>query len=412
MFRRLFRRTRYLINQFFRRSRTINSEPLNKVSLVVIILIDIFILVNVFVGLDDISRWHISPSQTYPCYAEWQTYQNSAAERREFETVSAAVRHSNDFSLTFRETYAQAETDHLGEVSLICLQYGDYQDAINRPENRQILDRLEQKQLQIAALEQANAQIRAQYDSTLLEEIAGQPADQSINAVRAAEAKQTLDQNDQQIATLEQERARLRAELLNQPESAEFLAFLNTEATFEQIETGYERAVFWYPTVQLGLQTLFLLPLIAIALTIHRAAQRKRYGLVALISWHLLVIFLIPLVIKLFEFLQIGIIFEFLVDVVSAVLGNLLFLVSYLYILLIPLAGFGLIKFFQKIVFNPKVQAAGRVQNRRCLRCAKRLRREDACCPHCGYCQYADCHHCHQPTYKHLPHCRACGHPQ
>ncbi|OUL24651.1 hypothetical protein BV375_23765 [Nostoc sp. 106C] len=53
-------RIRRLWNQFFSKTRKINNEPLNTVSLIVIILIDIFILINVFTGLDDISRWHIA----------------------------------------------------------------------------------------------------------------------------------------------------------------------------------------------------------------------------------------------------------------------------------------------------------------------------------------------------------------
>ncbi|MHC5728420.1 MAG: hypothetical protein ACYTXY_30770, partial [Nostoc sp.] len=62
----MFARIRRLLSQFFSKSRTINNEPLNKVSLIVIILIDIFILINVFTGLDDISRWYISPTEAYP----------------------------------------------------------------------------------------------------------------------------------------------------------------------------------------------------------------------------------------------------------------------------------------------------------------------------------------------------------
>ncbi|MFM6405744.1 MAG: hypothetical protein ACKPGT_14235, partial [Microcystis sp.] len=62
----MFTKLNNLWNQFFRRSRRINDKPLNKVSLLVIIIVDIFILVNVFTGLDDISRWHLSPQQVYP----------------------------------------------------------------------------------------------------------------------------------------------------------------------------------------------------------------------------------------------------------------------------------------------------------------------------------------------------------
>jgi hypothetical protein len=64
----MFTRIRRLLSQFFNNSRTVNNEPLNKVSLIVVILVDIFILINVFTGLNNISQWHLSPYQAYPCY--------------------------------------------------------------------------------------------------------------------------------------------------------------------------------------------------------------------------------------------------------------------------------------------------------------------------------------------------------
>ena len=140
--------------------------------------------------------------------------------------------------------------------------------------------------------------------------------------------------------------------------------------------------------------------------------ERKRYGLISLISWHLLVIFFIPLILKIFEFLQIGPLFELLLDFISFLLGGLLFLISYVYILLIPLVGFAIIKFFQKFVFNAKIQAASRVQKSRCLKCAKKIRLHDSYCPHCGFYQYVECENCHHLTYKNLPYCKECGSSQ
>jgi predicted RNA-binding Zn-ribbon protein involved in translation (DUF1610 family) len=184
---------------------------------------------------------------------------------------------------------------------------------------------------------------------------------------------------------------------------------LKDSEKFSAVQKGYKQASFWYSTLQFALQSLFLIPLIVVALSVHLFAQRKRYGLMALMSWHLLAIFCIPLVLKFFEFLQLGSIFKFLFDIISALFGGLLFLISYLYIVLIPLLGFGIIKFFQKIVFNPKSQAASRAQSSRCLKCAKKIHHNDAYCPHCGYHQYIECQNCHNLTYKHLPHCKHCG---
>lgn len=405
----MFAIIRRILSQFFSNSRTINNEPLNKVSLIVIILIDIFILINVFTGLDDISRWHISPTEAYPCYSEWQNYRTKTTQDKDYEIVKLSLPDNLNNQLSFQRNYQQAEAGHLGKVSKTCLQYADYKDKINNPQKQQIIKAIDQKQAKISSLEQANRTIKAQYDSTLLEKIAGQGREQSINQVSAEKAKQRLEQNNRQISTLKQENSTLKNELLAKPESISFLAFLKDDNQFGEVDKGYQQASFWYPSIQLAFQSLFLLPLILIALSVHKFAQRRGYGLISLISWHLLVIFFIPLIVKIFEFLQLGAIFQFLFDIISALFGGLLFLINYAYILLIPIIGFGIIQFFQKFVFNVKVQAASRVQKSRCVNCAKKIRHLDTYCPHCGYYQDIECQNCHNLTYKHLPYCKHCG---
>ncbi|MBD2472136.1 hypothetical protein [Nostoc sp. FACHB-145] len=405
----MFARIRQISNQFFSKSRTINNEPLNRISLIVIILIDIFILINVFTGLDDISRWHLSPSQAYPCYSEWQNYRTQTTKDKNYEIVKQSLPLDSSNPASHTQRYEQAEADHLGKVSSTCLQYAEYKDKINNSKIQQTIKAIDKKQIQISNLKQANNQIRAQYDSTLLEKIAGQPRGQSINQVGAEKAQVQLQQNNLKISQLESEISLLKNELLTFPESVNFLAFIQKGNEFRTVEQGYQQADFWYPSIQLIFQSLFLLPLIFIALLVHQFSQRRGAGLISLISWHLLVIFFIPFILKIFEFLQIGVIFQFIFDVISAVLGRLLFLISYVYILLIPLIGFGIIKFFQKIVLNPKLQAVSRVQKSRCVNCARKIRLNDAYCPHCGYYQYVECQNCHNLTYKHLPHCKHCG---
>ena len=403
---------RRFLGRFFNNSRTINNEPLNKISLTIIVLIDIFILFNVFAGLDDISRWHISPLQAYPCYFEWKNYQTQTLTNKDYEIVRLALPPSTSNQASFQRVYQQADEEYLGNVSETCLNYASYKDRINNSENQQTIKTIEQKQVQISTFDQANRNIRVQYDSTLLEKIAGQPREQSINLIGVEKAKQELEQNSRKINTLKKEVSNLKNELVSKAENVSFLAFLKDENKFREVEKGYQQASFWYASIQLALQFLFLMPLIIIALSLHKFSQRKGYGLVSLISWHLLVIFFIPLLLKIFEFLQIGTIFRFIFDIISVLFGRLLFLINYIYILLLPLVGFGAIKFFQKIIFNTKIQAASRVQKSRCLKCAKKIWPHDTYCPHCGYYQYVECQNCHNLTYKHLPHCKQCGYLQ
>lgn len=411
-------RIRRSIRQFLTRTRTINKQPLNPASLIVLILIDIFILVNVFTGLNDISQWVLSPQQAYPCYSEWQQYRASTAPTKDFDAVRTAAAErtadpipssSPNQPKSLQDAYRQNQVGHLGSVAPVCLSLASYSDKVNTNENQKLVKSVNQKQEAIARLEGDNRNIRAQYDSALLEKIAGQSRDRSINNLGAEQAKQQIDSNNGQIAQLKQDIAKLQAELLAKPESTEFLKFLKKDADFNEVEKSYKQAAFWYPSIQLALQALFLVPLLIGAALIYQFAERKRYGLVALISWHLLIIFFIPLIIKIFEFLQVGALFRFLLDVISAIFGGLLFLVSYAYILIIPIAGFVLIKLFQRLLTKPKIQPSILVQQSRCLNCTRILKGSENYCPHCGYHQHNECHNCHQSTYKHLPYCRNCG---
>nr|WP_228060559.1 MULTISPECIES: zinc ribbon domain-containing protein [unclassified Coleofasciculus] len=380
--------------------------------MIVIILIDIFILTNVFAGLDDISRWYIDPSQAYPCYTEWENYQTNTTQDKDYEIVKSSFSNNTGDQRSFQQIYQQAEQGHLGKVSPICLNYGNYKDKINTPENQQIITTIAQKEEKVSTLEESNRTIRAQYDSTLLEKIAGQSRERSINVVGAEKAKQELDQNNRNISTFKKEISELKKQLLVKTESVGFITFLKDDSKFSAVEQAYQQASFWYPSIQLTFQFLFLVPLILIALSVHNFAQRKGYGLISLISWHLSVVFFVPLIIKIFEFLQFGTLVEFIFDIASTLFGGLIFLLSYVYILLIPLLGFGIIKFFQKIVFNTKVQAASRVQESRCIQCAKKIKLHDYYCPHCSCYQYVECESCHELTYKYLQYCKQCGHSQ
>lgn len=393
-----------LLSLFFTKSRKVNNEPINKVSLIVIIIIDIFILINVFSGLYYVSQWHLNSSQSHPCFSSWESYRQSNEIDKNYQIIKNSLALENNL----KQTYEESQKERLGKVSPFCFDYANAIAKLNQPKNQEILTQIGQKESQINSLNNINTNIRNQYDSSLLEKIAGQPRDLSINQVEAEKVKQELNQNNDSIAKLEQEITQLKNQLLNKSESIEFLVFLNSPQ-FTQLEKSYQNASFWYPTIQFIFQFLFLLPLILIALFIHRWAQKNGYGLIALMSWHLLVIFFIPLLIKIFEFLQVGIIFQFLFEFISFIFGGLLFLINYLYIFIIPLIGFGLIKFFQKVIFNPQSQISKRVEKSRCLRCAKKIQPNNLYCPHCGYGQYKECNHCHNLSYKSMPYCSYCG---
>ena len=416
-------RMRRVLSRLFDRSRTINNEPLNKMSLIVILLVDLFILTNVFTGLDDISRWHLNPTQSHPCYSEWNSYQTKTTNRTDYDVIREAISSktkdvdSYDPSgssprVDLSQKYKEDVKNKLGTISNVCFEYAGIRDKINTSKNQASVASIDRQQADIGKLESANETIKSQYDSSLLDKIAGQKRDRSINQVGAEKAKQTLEQNNAKIITLKQKNTALENSLIAKQESNAFISLLKDSNKFNLLKSSYDRASFWYPSIQFGFQFVFLLPLLLGALVVNNFAQRRGYGLIALISWHLLVIFLIPLLFKVLEFLQIGVIFNLISSIVYKLFGSLLFLISYIYIFLVPLVGFGLIKVFQEFVFNSKIQTANRVQKSQCVNCARKIRSSDIYCPHCSYYQLSECQNCHHLTYKNLPYCNQCGHSQ
>ena len=87
----MLNKLRFWFQQAFRKSRTLNNEPLNKVSLVVLIIVDLFILVNVFSGLNDIGQWYLSPEQRYPCYSQWQQFQQDQTGQKKYQIIADAI---------------------------------------------------------------------------------------------------------------------------------------------------------------------------------------------------------------------------------------------------------------------------------------------------------------------------------
>lgn len=400
------------IRRFFNKSRKINHEPINKASLIVIILVDLFILVNVFAGIDDVGRWPLSPYQAYPCHNQWTDYRDSTATDKDYTFVERAVNSpfvEGGMVVAEGTDYSRAAEDHLGSVSEICLQYEQVHNSVRSEDTLAIAKQINDQTAEIRSFESKISTIRQQYDSTLLEEIAGQTRDRSINNVEAAQARKEIESAQRAIAQRKETLDGLRAELVDTPESQAFLSLLNDDDLYSDVDSSYSRAQFFYPGIVILFQGLFLLPLFVVTLAIHRFAQRKRYGYVALISWHLLAIFSIPLIAKIFEFLNAGFILQWLSEIIYEIFGQLQFLFNYVQILLIPLVGFGIIKFFQKVVFNTKLQAANRVQKMQCVRCAKKIRKHDIHCPHCQYEQYQECANCHNLTYRHLSYCKHCG---
>ena len=388
-----------------RKSTYLQQTPLNKVSLVILIIIDIFVLSNVFIGLGSISAWPLNPSEELPCYSPYQSYHTSTNKN----TVELNVTIIQNLADPNRSSPNVKEENRLGKVSNLCTNYAKLEKEVKNPETIKLNTDINQLNDQVSALEDNIKTLKSQYESTLLEKIAKQDPKKSINQAKADEIKGKIDNLNQEIIKKRKEITAKKNQLIQHPTAVNYLKVLNDSAEYDRINKAYQSAAFWYPNKLFVLQILFLFPLIIIGYFWHSKSTAKNQGLQSLISWHLLLIFCIPLIFKFFEFIQFGNLVRVVIDVILVLVGGLQFIASYLLILIIPLIGFGLIKFMQTFIANPQVQAKNRIQLQRCINCNFKLQLGDEFCPNCGFNQYIECTNCHHKTYKFTPYCRSCG---
>ncbi|MGA1410284.1 MAG: zinc ribbon domain-containing protein [Prochlorotrichaceae cyanobacterium] len=391
-----------LSRRFVRKSTQVFQTPLNKVSLVILIIIDVFVLINVFSGLYSVSSFPLSPQETYPCYADYQTFHDSQSNLndRQFSALQGA------FS---PPAPVPSDERRLGQVDSLCQNYLNQKQAVDTPENRQLIDSISGLENNIIIQENKINELQQQYDSTLLEKIAGQDPQDSITTSSAGETRRDIEQAQGEIDRWRQEIDQTKLQLTQTPTAQAYLETLSNPTHYQTLKRSYAKARFWYPNLQFLLQVLFLVPLIGLTYAWHHHSIQSNKGLQSLLSWHLLLIFCIPLIVRAFEFLQFSNLAAVLVRTIITLVGGLWFIASYLFIFTIPLLGFGLIKLLQYFVFNPKIQAKKRIQKQRCMQCNARLYTLDPFCPHCGFNQYQECPHCHQSTYQYAPFCRVCG---
>jgi hypothetical protein len=405
----MFSSIRRSFQQFIRRSTHVNHESINKASIIILILIDIFVLFNVFNGLDNIAQSLLSPQEEIPCFLAQESYQTSS-QKGTFDFDAATIENlisTNSQSFPFLE---KSKPKRIGKASRLCEEGIRLIKNINTADNFKIKASINQDRIAISRFNQDIETLKRQYDSTLLEKIAGQAPQNSINKAAADQVKLKINEIESQILSKKQLIIETQKKLIQQPSSEAYLKLLNDTSKYNEIKTAYNSAQFWYSNKQLFFQTLFLLPLIAIAYLFNASSTKKNKAVLALVSWHLLLIFCIPLLVKFFEFIQFGNLLGIIIGQFTILLGGLRFIANYLLILIIPIAGFGLIKFLQRFVFNPKVQARNRIQNVRCINCSFKLTIGDGFCPSCGFNQFMDCPNCSQKTYKFTRFCKHCGH--
>jgi len=383
---------------------SLDSQPISKASLIIILFLDIFILFSIFDGLDKHTRQLSSPDEYIPYSCREIVINRDWNPTNRTDNLSGII-------LSYNNTFYQLEEKKKGRHP-VCAPYLDLLDQIkNNKELIALFDDRGTFDREAKVLQRDINNLKGGYDTSLLETIAKQKEGQAnVDQIKTdIQAKtNTLNTLRAQIEAAEQK--------INRNETIKLLwAKLENlqPAEREQLRSDLRTLYFWDPVKRLGMQMIFLLPLLAIFFVWNNASIRNNRGIQTLVSSHLLVVAFIPVLFKIFETVYDIIpkkLLKKLIDLLESL--KLVALWHYLVIALAIAAALLLMYIFQKKLFSRDKLMARRIEKGLCQQCGKHLPPGANACPFCGFTQFKACGSCNQPTLVYGKYCKVCGKKQ
>ncbi len=380
---------------------SLDDQPVSKAALVIIVFLDLFILVSIFDGLADHTNQLTTPAEYVPQYcrdivldSEW----NSTTRLRNVARITSAY-HDSYYMPDERE--ARKQRHPLCEPFARVLRGIKEDEGLSR--NLRATLKIEQES---AELRSELEHVKGAYDTSLLEVVAKQPRT-GISAMKTEMEQKTgsLNESVRKLALLE-------SSLAKEPRLRELFALIDNVSQGDRIRlrNDLRTANFWYPVRRLGMEMLFLAPLFAAFYLWNAKSIARHRPLQTLVSSHLLVIALIPVLFKIIELIY-DVIPKKLLRHVIELLETLKLVALWHYLLMgvSIVAGLALIYLFQKKLFSREKLMEKRISKGLCQNCHQRLPPGSRVCPFCGFGQYRICSQCNQPTHVHGKFCRECG---
>jgi hypothetical protein len=380
------------------------EEPLNKLSLTAIIILDIIILNILFAGLSDHTQQLTTLYEYMPSDAKSALIDQDWTPANRISKLEPLVLADRNNTRTRYES--PFEDQRIKLMHPAARNFFEQAKAISQNGDLHALFLSRQKTVsERDKTERAFNESKQSYDTQLLENIA-HVAEINTNATSttAQQYAQKIDRLTGEVRTIEQQ--------INAAPAVQQLwnTVCPSDAERDQIVADYKRFQFWFPLKELVWQMIFLLPIFGIFYWWGNRSVKKDNPIQTLIASHLLVIASLPIILKIIE-LVIELIpkhffknlFEFLQSL------HLMALWHYFLIFAIIAFGLGLVCFIQRKLFNKQKVMQKRLAKGHCTACNKRLPAGARSCPFCGKGQWKECPACHEQTPIGGSYCIHCG---
>ena len=380
------------------------EEPLGKLSLVIVILLDIFLLWVVCFGLDTHTSQLSSVHEYFPRECRQSLIEDRWSNANKLDRLQNIV--LNDYNNYLRRD-SFLDEDRLDKMHPDCKRYfqgikavAENQDTKNIFIERQSLQR---KRSDWRARHNISKDV---YDTQLLEKIAdskSRPGESVAESMRGG---------SREYEKINAEIVAITSAISNQQLVKDFFEQFDplNSSKRDKLISDLKKYKVFYAFKEICWQFLFLLPIFAAALFWHIRSTNKKFATQTLFSAHLLIIASIPILFKIAE-LVLDLIpntfFRALFELLEKL--HIIALWHYLLIVVSLLIAILLVYLIQKKFFNKQRVYEKRLIAGKCCLCGKRLPSGSSRCPFCGKNQMRQCPHCQSDTFLGGGCCINCG---
>lgn len=354
--------------------RLSEDEPLSPISILILVLLDIFLLIILFQGLSAQSGLLTYPDEYVPYVCQEIIIEKRWTEGNRIDKLGYIVLQHH------RSTYASGE--RMKQAHPVC---EEVIAAIDATKADDAVAQLFEERSRLMTLRNDIRDSLRKMDP----------------GIELSTSQEYLDLSNQ-ILEIEQR--------INVNKSVVYLwsvidAVITNQNVVIQALRDY-RAVF--PIYEVLFQLLFLLPLFVVFYVWYVRSARIR--LQGLISTHLLAVVSIPVfweMVRLILYIIPHQIIKKFIEFLESL--RLIAIWYYLVIALVIAISSLLIYVVQKHIFSRERVMERRIQNRNCVECGKKLPDRDRYCTLCGAAQFRICPECNGKTYISSKYCRECG---
>jgi ribosomal protein L40E len=381
-----------------------HEEPLNKLSLATIIILDLFVLTILFNGLGEHTRQLTTADEYLPVVAQSIFIQQDWTPANRISRLQPLIlADRNNARYLYESPFDEQKIKRMHPASR---EFYEQIKSLAQDKNLSGLFLTRQKTIEEREkTEEAFDKAKQSYDTQLLENIANATkSGGNVTSTTAREYAQKIERLTGDIRSTEQQ---IHA---NPAIQKLWIIISPTDTTRDRIVADFKKFQFWFPLKELAWQLLFLLPIFGVFYAWSSRSVKKGNPIQTLIASHLLVIAALPIILKMIE-LVIDIIpkhfFKNLFEILQSL--HLMALWHYFVILGSIAVGLFLVYFIQRKVFNRQKVMQKRLMKGSCISCSKRLPPSATFCPFCGTGQFEKCAACEKETPVGGTCCIRCG---